>query len=132
MTNYEKYKDEIEEMILSGKAVSIAVTKDNKIAHCRDIICENCALYHPGVYCGDARKNWLNSEYVEPSVDWSKVAVDTKVLVSSNCKEWFKRYFAKYENGQIFVWGDGATSWSVYDAEDFMVSWKHTKLAEEE
>lgn len=29
-------------------------------------------------------------------VDWSKVAVDTPVLVSNDNKEWIKRYFARY------------------------------------
>lgn len=29
-------------------------------------------------------KWWLNSEYVDYTVDWSKVAVDTPILVSDN------------------------------------------------
>ena len=60
-------------------------------------------------------KKWANSEYVEPPVDWSKVAVDTPILVRDSEKEsWRKRYFAKYENGIVYAWENGATSWSVY------------------
>ncbi len=64
-------------------------------------------------------------------IDWSKVPVDTKVLVSeSGNGGWLKRYFAKYENGKIYVWDYGATSFSVRIKEDCS-SWKHTKLYEE-
>ena len=31
----------------------------------------------------------------EEVIDWSKVPVDTKVLVSRNGKDWYRRYFAK-------------------------------------
>lgn len=59
------------------------------------------------------KKKWANSEYVEPPIDWTKVAVDTPILVSdSNDHRWLKRYFAKYENGSVFAWNGGRTSWS--------------------
>ena len=47
-------------------------------------------------------------------VDWSKVKVDTKVLVRnpSISKSWSKAYFAKYKNGKVFVYDGGKTSWS--------------------
>ena len=64
-------------------------------------------------------------------IDWSKVPVDTKVLVSENGNGgWLKRYFAKYENGKIYVWNYGATSFSVRIKENCS-SWKHAKLYEE-
>lgn len=41
------------------------------------------------------------------------LAVDTPILVSdSNDHRWLKRYFAKYENGSVFAWNGGRTSWS--------------------
>lgn len=58
--------------------------------------------------------------------DWSKVAIDTKVLVSDNGATWEKRYFSKYENNEIVTWGDGSTSWSA----TYEISWKYAKLAE--
>ena len=67
----------------------------------------------------------------ERRIDWSKVPVDTKVLVSeSGNGGWLKSYFAKYENGKIYAWDYGATSFSVRNKEDCS-SWKHAKLYEE-
>jgi hypothetical protein len=75
---------------------------------------------------------WANSEYVEPPVDWSKVAVDTPILVKDcECGNWNRRYFAKYENGMLYAWSDGATSWSAPCSDD-MTRWKMAKLAESE
>lgn len=72
-------------------------------------------------------KKWANSEYVEPPVDWSKVAVDTPILVRDSANlEWVKRYFAKYENGSVYAWSNGATSWSG----DGCTPWKLAKLPE--
>lgn len=62
-------------------------------------------------------------------VDWSKVAVDTPVLVSSNGIIWHKRYFAKADYCDIYVWNNGATSWSAKDNND-ATTWAHIKLAE--
>ena len=46
-------------------------------------------------------------------VDWSTVKIDTKILVM-NCDEdiWRKRYFACYENGKVYAFDSGKTSWS--------------------
>ena len=63
-------------------------------------------------------------------VDWSKVAVDTPVLVSSNGIEWYKRYFASFDRGNVLAWEYGATSWSVDDAECEVYRWSYAKLAE--
>ena len=73
-------------------------------------------------------KKWANSEYVEPPIDWSKVAVDTPILVNdSNDHGWVKRYFAKYENGSVFAWNGGKTSWS---SEGHATAWGLAKLPE--
>ena len=45
-------------------------------------------------------------------VDWSKVPVDTPVLISNDKKIWFKRYFARYEDGKVYCWLNGKTSWT--------------------
>ena len=73
---------------------------------------------------------WLNSEYVEPPVDWSKVAVDTPILVRNSREEaWTKRHFAKYENGTVYAWEGGKTSWIV-ESKLCILDWKFAKLAE--
>ena len=63
-------------------------------------------------------------------VDWSKVKVDTPVLVKS-CKEseWKKRYFAFYRGGKAHTWDSGTTSWS--NGKIVNTSWwNYIKLAE--
>lgn len=63
-------------------------------------------------------------------VDWSKVAVDTPVLVSFDGYNWFKKYFAKVQNDTVYTWDNGATSWSVSNKEYCVTSWRYAKLAE--
>ena len=69
----------------------------------------------------------------EEIVDWSKVSVDTKILVSDCINgageviEWKKRHFAKYENGKVYTWLDGKTSFTTKNN----MSWIYAKLYEE-
>jgi hypothetical protein len=59
---------------------------------------------------------------------WDDVAVDTKVLVRNHgCNAWCNRYFAKYENGKVYAFDSGGTSWS---SDGDMVAWDQAKLAE--
>lgn len=62
-------------------------------------------------------------------IDWDKVEVDTPVLVRMRDGDnWTRRYFAKYENGKVYAWANGKTSWSNCDL-DKPSSWKYAKLA---
>ena len=71
----------------------------------------------------------INLEFKEV-IDWSEIPVDTKVLVSKDNEIWFKRYFAKYENGKIYCFRNGASSFSADDEADIL-TWKYVKLYEE-
>ena len=63
-------------------------------------------------------------------VDWSKVAVDTPILVKDDYdEEWVKSYFASYKNGEVRAWMGGRTSFSVKNEADTF-GWKYAKLAE--
>lgn len=62
-------------------------------------------------------------------IDWSKVAVDTPVLVSLDDKLWLCRYFADFKNGIVYTWSSGATSWSV-PRREHKDAWSFAKLAE--
>ena len=62
-------------------------------------------------------------------VDWSKVQVDTKILVSEDGKDWYRRYFAKYENGFIYAFPDGLSSFTAEES-DIIYPWKYAKLCE--
>ena len=63
-------------------------------------------------------------------VDWSKVPVDTPILVREldGCP-WKKRYFAFFDGKIVQAWKYGATSWSIGNEKD-TISWPYAKLAE--
>ena len=126
MKTKEKYAKEILEIACSG--VRIAVDKNtNKPVRCKDLCCFDC-LFDKGD-CRERTKEWCESEYVEPPVDWSKVAVDTPILVrfSGDDKDWVKRHFARYDNGHVRAWINGTTSWTANGKSD---TWTYAKLAE--
>lgn len=135
MTNKEKYGDKIIRLVVSKGYFGL---KNGEPETCRDLKCEDCDFYKPkSDLCERSKHNfheWLNSEYVEPPVDWSKVEVDTPILVKDyKADTWERRYFAKYENGKVYTWLGGATSWSTNGTDDYyMADWKMAKLAEGE
>ena len=121
MKNYEKYADEIK--------------KYNGFDFCKDFVkpyileSDNCNGLDC-IRCSMLRAIWLMEEYEEPETDWSKVEVDTPILVRTDeATQWVRRYFAKYENGTVYAWDGGDISWS---GGDVMTMWKYAKLAESE
>lgn len=130
MLNREKYAKEIIELATNTALFGL---KNGKPAICEEIKCEECDFYESDSCKGSTYnfREWLNSEYVEPPVDWSKVAVDTPILVRDFVgDEWSRRYFAKYENGIVYAWENGATSWSTHRSN--ITDWGMAKLAESE
>lgn len=128
MTNREKFAEQILDIACGGS--KIAVNKATlELTSCYKLACKNCLFSFGNVDCRDAIKKWANSEYVEPPVDWSKVVVDTPILVRDNSfSKWGKRYFAKYENGIVYAWSNGTTSWSG----DRCTPWELAKLPDKE
>ena len=112
-------------------------------------------LYAPGclgIYCSEKCPLWslcrdygFKIEQAEPSnpikaaklimefkppVDWSKVPVDTKILVKDRCEDiWEKRHFAEYKDGMVLAWNRGNTS---FTANGNKSVWAHAKLYNEE
>ena len=120
MKNYEKYADEIREY--KGQNFCKDFVKPNilKSDSCDGLACGACYML---------QTIWLLEEYEEPEVDWSKVEVDTPILVKAiDDGKWKKRYFAKYEGGVVYAWDGGKTSWN----KDCVASWQYAKLAESE
>lgn len=130
MLNIEKYKEELENIgVLNPDTLAVI---DGKPCMCQETECDMCELYSEESCCVDRTDNWLFSEYKEPEVDWSKVKVDTPILVRDDeDEEWMSRYFAKFVDGKVYAWIGGATSWSA-DSEYRANSWKYAKLAESE
>lgn len=63
-------------------------------------------------------------------IDWSKIPIDTKIWVKDfENNNWIPRYFAKYENGKVFAYDYGRTSWSCGD--ESPLGWDYAKLPEE-
>ena len=120
MKNYEKYAEEIKGYkginICSEFIKSHILEADN----CNGVDCQRCAML---------QMLWLLEDYKEPETDWSKVEVDTPILVRDcEIQVWERRYFAKYENGVIYAWAGGCTSWNTSN----MTTWEYAKLAESE
>ena len=125
MTNREAYKDKLDNLL----AVVIAIV-DGEPVLCEYANCSDCLFRES---CGEKsnRKKfseWLNAEYQEPSVDWSKVPIDTPVLASLDGERWYRRYFSGVRDGKPETYDSGATSWSV-DCQR-TCTWTHMKLAE--
>lgn len=121
MKNYEKYEDKIKGYKGLDFCGDIVIPYVLKSEDCGDITCNRCYIL---------QMLWLMEEYKEPEIDWSKVEVDTPVLVRDNeNNEWRRFYFAKYENGLVYTWVAGATSWT---AKGNMYKWRFAKLAESE
>lgn len=120
MKNYEKYADEIKEYEGYNFCEAFIIPTILKSDNCGGISCYKCRML---------QTIWLMEEYEEPETDWSKVEVDTPILVRhSKDEEWEKRHFAKYENGDVYAWDNGRTSWTVANE----IKWKYAKLAENE
>lgn len=138
MTNYEYYKEQIEKITRLG--FTFALNKDTEeIVACPGFSCSNCifnSTYLNG--CAKEKFKWVDEEYIEQETDWSKVPVDTPILVSDDNENWYRSYFAKYDNNdhQVWTWRSGRTSWSINYDGAYLVSnkeiWKYAKLAEVE
>lgn len=115
MTNKEKYYDVLMNHALAG--VDIAIDKNtNKIMPCKMSKCSLCKCgQYRDLTCGEYKLKWLNEEYIEPEpeTDWSKVEVDTPILVrATKTGLWEVRYFAKYKDGKVWCWDNGKTSYT--------------------
>ena len=123
MKNYEKYEDEIKKCDGSNFCRDFVKPHILKSRSCTNTSCDQCKML---------QMLWLLEDYEEPETDWSKVAVDTPILVrQTKDGEWLRRHFAKYEDGIVYAWKDAFTSWTVSFDED-VYAWKFAKLAESE
>ena len=134
MTNREKYAEQILDIACNGNALALN-RKTMKPICCTDTNCAECYFSSQGDHCEEICREWSNTEYVNFDgycEDWTKVPVDTPILVKDReSDEWFRRYFAKYENEQVYAWCDGCTSWSKLYGDEDCSPWNYAKLAEE-
>ena len=50
-------------------------------------------------------------------VDWSKVAVDTPIIVNELPSVELRRYFKEYKDGKVYYFSGGRTSWNSMSSE---------------
>ncbi len=128
MLNIEKFYNELRELKVMPLCFSMI---DGRLEACTGQ-CACCQFNKGEPDCAENCKKWLFLEYEEPEVDWSKVKVDTPILVRDyESEEWVRRYFAKFVDGKVYAWMGGATSWTA-DSEYRMNFWNYAKLAESE
>lgn len=91
MTNFEKYKDEILDIIKNGW---IKVTKDGKMTVCSSK-CEDCAFYYNNVGgCRNAFIKWLYAE-TKPTLTAKERAF---------CEIIQGGYITREKDGKLFYW----------------------------
>lgn len=131
MTNKEKYAKELLD-ILCKTAEQPALVK-GKIVACNNAKCCECEFKKGSRGCDGRFKAWTEEEYKAPEVDWTKVPVDTKILVRNSLdKKWYRRYFYRYEEstGRIYSFALGSTSWTANECDTVM--WEYAQIADPE
>ena len=91
------------------------------LRYCRELYQE--LVYYDEDFKCSSNKKWDIMEIYDTNnkliwerkeIDWSKIPIDTKILVrNSQDQQWKQRYFAKYEDKIVYAFENGATSWSV-------------------
>ena len=124
MTNYESIDpDSVKEVFARSFTVD---KRTGKVKTCSKWDCVNCLFYESND-CIKAREDWLDQPALDPEkdIDWSKVPVDTPVIVW-NTDEEYRRYFSGIKNGCFSAYADGRTSWSSITCQ--IGYWNHCKL----
>ena len=121
MKNREKYAEEIKNY------------KGNEFCH--DFVMpvilkkKECDIFSNCSQCYLVQQLWLDEEYKEPEVDWSRVPVDTLIRVKENkIDELVLRYFAEYKDGKIYAWDYGCTSKTT----DCVAIWRYGEIVTED
>ena len=121
MKNREKYAEEIKNY--KGNEFCCDFVKPVILKKKECNIFSNCSQ------CYLFQQLWLDEEYKESEVDWSKVPVDTLIRVKENeIDEWVLRYFAKYKDGKIYAWDYGCTSKTT----SCVVIWRYGEIVTED
>ena len=117
MKNKERFANEIIDIALKDEKIAII---DNKPVICGEdkLQCMEC-WRDDGAIC-KALAKWAEQEYMEDpeetEIDWSKVPMDTPIYVrDGKNQEWIPRHFAKYENGTVYAFTQGHTSFTKKD-----------------
>lgn len=70
----------------------------------------------------------IYEQHPYPQIQWDKVQLDDRVLVSQDGINWMNYHFAKFEDDKVYVFANGGTYWST--SANNLVLFLHTKLYE--
>ena len=137
MTNREHYSEQIIDICAKGERPIIDA---DGLTGCSNHYCIGCSnwykpqgIFGAGFLCKAQEHftKWLEEEY-EPTVDWSKVPVDTPILVKDerSSDEWFERHFAYYHDGEVYAWKNVITIYT--SRQDPPSVWQYAKLYKQE
>ena len=122
MKNYEKYKDLIIDSIRRDSICELA----------EQVYGDDCELYKSCSECRKFVSQWLDEEYTQ-QIDWSKVPVDTPVIVKEKSGEERRRHFCKYKPNVVkpfICFDDGKTSFTGNSS--LTTNWDNCKLTRPE
>ena len=122
MLNFEKYYDRLSENNRTSITCKAFYLMHPERDNCIGVGCEACR---------EAVKKWLLEEY-KPQIDWSKVPVDTPVIVSNGGGFFKNRHFAGFnaKNDRCFAtFAEGRTSFTANGA---LEHWLKCELARPE
>lgn len=130
MTHYESTDpDKVKEIFARSFAID---KRTGEIRTCKGLDCADCLFGSDKLYCLAGRMNWIDQPVFDPEkdIDWSKVPVDTPVLVWNTDSEQYRRYFSGIKDGRFGAYTDGRTSWSSITGS--IRYWFHCKLCRPE
>lgn len=128
ITNYENNKEIVDRYAVAQVPWGID-TVSGEITPCSKILaCASLCEFAKGENCGLKRKEWLSEEYID--IDWSKVEVDTLILVSNDGNTWAYRYFAGTFFGRLYTFPFDSKSDN--ERQMNLIEWRFGKLIEEE
>lgn len=87
MKNREKFAEQIIDIAFQRYRNMAVNLTSGEPSICGKIKCSECLFSESNKDCEVLLKEWAEKEYEEQSVDWSKVAVDTPILVRDSEKE---------------------------------------------
>lgn len=128
ITNYENNKEIVDRYAVAQVPWGID-TVSGEITPCSKILaCASLCEFAKGENCGLKRMEWLSEEYID--IDWSKVEVDTLILVSNDGNTWAYRYFAGTFFGRHYTFPFDSKSDN--ERQMNLIEWRFGKLIEEE
>ena len=116
MLNKEKYAKEILDIVCRGESVC---KQNGRIRSCSEVLCCDCD-FDENYGCTPAFIAWANSEYKEHEIDWSKVPIDTPLVIINSDRKVIYRHFAFVHHDiedMVCVYENGKTSFSDHNIE---------------